>query len=213
MSVFSELPWDIPVPEIFGDLPPLQTKRLLLRRMGLGDAEDLFSYASDPEVTRYVVWETHCSLADSLAFLACTEEQYRKKEVSPWGMVLRESGRLIGAIGFIDWLPPHARAEIGYALGRQWWGRGLMSEAARAALRFGFERMQLNRIQARCYLANTASARVMEKVGMTFEGIIREQLYEKGAFRDLKLYSILRREFFSSHESAILSVQGASSHG
>ncbi|MCX5970755.1 MAG: GNAT family protein [Coprothermobacterota bacterium] len=205
MSVSSELPWDIPLLEIFGDLPPLQTERLLLRRMGVGDAEDLFSYASDPEVTRYVVWETHCSLADSLAFLQYTEEQYRKKEVSSWGMVLRESGRLIGTVGFVDWLPPHARAEIGFALGRRWWGRGLMSEAVREVLRFGFERMQLNRIQARCYLANHASARVMEKVGMTFEGIIREQLYEKGAFRDLKLYSILRREFFPGDESTILS--------
>lgn len=200
MSVSSELPWDIPVEEIFGDLPPLQTERLLLRRMGAGDAEDLFSYASDPEVTRYVVWETHCSLADSLAFLQYTEEQYRKKEVSSWGMVLRESGRLIGTVGFVNWLPPHARAEIGFVLGRRWWGRGLMSEAVRAVLRFGFERMRLNRIQARCYLANTASARVMEKVGMTFEGIVREQLYEKGAFRDLKLYSILRREFISDNE-------------
>ena len=69
-----------------------------------------------------------------------------------------------------------------------------MPEAVRAVIRFGFGRMELNRIQARCVAENTASARVMEKVGMTYEGTLRESEYIKGALRDMKIYSILRRE-------------------
>lgn len=89
----------------------------------------------------------------------------------------------------------HASAELGYVLSRSYWGRGLMPEAVRAMIRFGFQRMDLNRIEARCIAKNTASARVMEKAGMTREGTLRESELIKGAFRDMKRYSILRREF------------------
>ena len=91
--------------------------------------------------------------------------------------------------------PEHARAELGYVLSRKLWGRGLMPEAVRAVVRFGFGRMELNRIEARCIIENAASARVMEKAGMTCEGTLREREFIKGAYRDMRLYSILRREY------------------
>jgi ribosomal-protein-alanine N-acetyltransferase len=91
--------------------------------------------------------------------------------------------------------PEHARAELGYVLSREHWGRGLMPEAVRAVIRFGFGRMGLNRVQARCIAENVASARVMEKAGMAYEGTLRESEFIKGAYRDMKLYSILRREY------------------
>jgi ribosomal-protein-alanine N-acetyltransferase len=94
----------------------------------------------------------------------------------------------------VNYAPEHARAELGYVLSREHRGKGLMPEAVRAVIRFGFGRMELNRIQARCVAENTASARVMEKVGMTYEGTLRESEYIKGAFWDIKIYSILRRE-------------------
>jgi ribosomal-protein-alanine N-acetyltransferase len=80
-------------------------------------------------------------------------------------------------------------------LARRLWNQGLMTEAVREIVRFGFERMNLNRIEARCKIANVGSARVMEKVGLSFEGVLREHQYAKGVFEDLKLYSILRSEW------------------
>lgn len=187
---------DLRIKEVFGDLPTLETSRLVLRRITPDDLFDVFDYASDPEVARHVSWEHHLTTEDSRQFISLVEERYARGEVSPWGMIDRARNRLIGTCGYVSWQPAHARAEIGYALARRYWGRGLMTEAVREIIRFGFDRMQLNRIEAHCLLANTASERVMQKVGMTFEGILREAMLVKGQYRDLKLYSLLRREYF-----------------
>ena len=102
---------------------------------------------------------------------------------------------MVGACGLVNWEAEHARAEVGFVLSREYWGRGLMAEAVRAMLRFGFERMNLNRIEARCIAENAASARVMEKAGMFYEGTLRQREYIKGAYRDIKLYAILKKGF------------------
>ena len=179
----------------FEDLPELETERLLLRKMRLDDARAMFAYASDPEVTRYVLFETHRSIEDSQAFLRLVVEGYERGDFGGWGVVLKDSGAFIGTCGVdVGYAPEHARAELGYVLSREHWGKGLVPEAVRAVIRFGFGRMELNRIQARCIAENTASARVMEKAGMTYEGTLREYQLIKGAYRDMKFYSILRRE-------------------
>jgi ribosomal-protein-alanine N-acetyltransferase len=181
---------------IFRDLPELETERLLLRKMRLDDAEAMFAYASDPEVTRYVLFETHRSVEDSESFLRLALEGYERGDFGGWGVVLKDSGAFVGTCGMdAGYAPEHARAELGYVLSREHWGRGLMPEAVRAVIRFGFKRMSLNRVQARCIAENAASARVMEKAGMTYEGTLRESEFIKGAYRDMKLYSILRREY------------------
>jgi ribosomal-protein-alanine N-acetyltransferase len=181
---------------VFADLPVLETERLLLRKMRLDDAEAMFAYASDPEVTRYVLWDTHRSIEDSEDFLRLATEGYERGDFGGWGVVLKDSGAFIGTCGMdAGYAPEHARAELGYVLSREYWGRGLMSEAVRAVIRFGFERLELNRLEARCIAENVASARVMEKAGMSYEGTLREREFIKGAYRDMKLYSILRREY------------------
>jgi ribosomal-protein-alanine N-acetyltransferase len=185
----------VKVKEIFGDLPQRETERLILRKMVLEDAQDLFEYASDPEVTEFVVWKTHTSIEDSLGYLRFKIEQYERKSVSEWGIVLKENKKFIGTCGFIMWDTSSSRAEIGYALSRKYWNRGLMTEAIREVLDFGFRKMGLNRIEARCMLGNDASEKVMKKVGMKYEGILREQMFVKGTFKDLKIYSILRSDY------------------
>jgi ribosomal-protein-alanine N-acetyltransferase len=181
---------------VFSNLPELETERLLLRKMRLDDAEAMFAYASDPEVTRYVPWDTHRSMEDSESFLGFATEGYERGDFGGWGVVLKDDGVFIGTCGIdVGYAPEHARAELGYVLSREHWGKGLMPEAVRAVIRFSFGRMGLNRVEARCIAENTASARVMEKAGMTYEGTLREREFIKGAYRDMKLYSILRREY------------------
>lgn len=183
------------VREVLKDLPTLETERLILRKMVLNDAEAVFAYASNSEVSRYTLWETHRSIEDSRAFLEFATQKYENGGEPDWGIVYRGNGCLVGACGLVNWEAEHARAEVGFVLSREYWGRGLMSEAVQAILRFGFERMNLNRIEARCIAENAASARVMEKAGMVYEGTLRQREYIKGAYRDIKLYAILKKGF------------------
>jgi ribosomal-protein-alanine N-acetyltransferase len=186
--------------DVFSNFPTLETERLILRKLCLEDAKDVFEYASDPEVAKYVSWEPHKSIEDSINLIKFTHEYYERKEGIIWGIVYKENNKVIGTCD-ISPVTKHFRAEIAYALSRDYWGKGLMTEAVKEVIRFGFERMNLNRIQAMCIPENIGSYRVMEKVGMKYEGVIREYMYIKGKFQDLKLYSILRIEYFDQKEN------------
>lgn len=184
--------------DVYRDLPDIETDRLLLRRMRLDDAEAMFDYASDPDVTRYVIWDTHRSIEDSRAFLKLTVESYAGGNEAGWGIVYKGDLRFVGTCAIVNWSRQDARAELGYVLSKRYWGRGLMTEAVGAMIRFGFGKMGLNRLEARCLAENVASARVMEKAGMTCEGTLRQREHIKGEYRDMKYYSILRGEFRGS---------------
>jgi RimJ/RimL family protein N-acetyltransferase len=120
---------------------------------------------------------------------------YAGGQVAPWGVFHKDDRKIIGTCGFVYWLPHHARAEIAYAIGRPYWNRGLMTEAVRMANSFGFRVMRLNRLEARAEAPNVGSTRVMEKAGMTFEGVLRQHMYAKGRYRDLKLYAVLAQDW------------------
>jgi len=160
--------------------------------MTMADAQDIFAYSRDPEVSLHVLWDAHRTIHDSKAYLRYILRQYRQNEPSSWGIELVETGRLIGTIGFMWWNRENRSAEAGYSLSRVYWNQGLMTEALAEVIRFGFEEMHLNRVEAQHETANPASGRVMEKVGMRKEGVLRGRLYNKGRFVDVALYAILR---------------------
>ncbi|OCQ95627.1 GCN5 family acetyltransferase [Oscillatoriales cyanobacterium USR001] len=164
--------------------------------MTLADAKDLFEYAANPEVSKYTNWNAHQSLKDSRYFLNVVSERYKNSQLTEWGIVHKADRKLIGTCGFVEWDMSNNRGEIGYALSQKYWRQGYMTEAVMVVIHFGFKKMDLNRIEARCQVENIASAGVMEKVGMKFEGILRQQMLIKGSYWDLKMYSILRQEFF-----------------
>lgn len=180
---------------VFSALPTLETDRLLLRPSRPEDAGDVFAYARDPDTARHTTWEPHATIDESRAFITSRLERQTRGDPTTWALVLKAEGRVVGDCGFTSWTPRHNRAEIAYNLARGLWGHGLMTEAVRRVVAFGFEAMACNRIEARCLPENAASARVLEKAGMAFEGVIREQMYAKGAYRSLRLYSILRCEW------------------
>ncbi|MFD2671468.1 GNAT family N-acetyltransferase [Marinicrinis sediminis] len=180
--------------DIYKQMPVLHTSRLTLRPLKSSDATDIFAYCSDREMTRYTIWETHQTIADTEAFLNGTFAQYERGEVSPWGMVEKQSGQIIGTVGFISWDTVNDRAELGYALSRSCWGKGYMSEAVQELVKFGFERMELVRIEARCHPNNIGSERVMQKSGMQFEGILRKHIRAKGRYEDVKMYAIINAD-------------------
>jgi ribosomal-protein-alanine N-acetyltransferase len=185
--------------ELFKNLPAIETSRLRMRKLSMRDANDVFEYASVREVAEHVSWEFHRNISDSINFLRIITQQYEDCHPSPWGIVLKENSKLIGTIGFHIWSPPNFFAEVGYALSKDYWNKGIMTEALNAIMEFGFTRMNLNRIEAMCKLNNSASEKVMQKCGMKFEGILTQKLYAKEEFHDLKLYAILKSEFINQN--------------
>ncbi len=186
------------IEEVFGSLPPVETPRLILRKLTPDDAQDMFEYASDPEMTRYVAWSPHTSIESSQEFIAWVMNRYERGQVANWGVERKGGRKLIGTCGYGWWDVSNAHAEIGYALARRYWNQGLTTEAVKAVIAFGFQRMGLHRVQATCAIENIASARVMEKAGMQFEGVLRGYMLKKGVYFDQKMYSILRDEWRAS---------------
>ena len=180
---------------IFRDLPVLETERLILRKLSMLDVYDVFEYASVPEIAEHVMWQHHRSKADSMHFLRVVVQQYQNGTPSPWGIVYKENNKLIGTGGFHLWNFEHRKAEIGYALSAAYWNKGIMTEVLKVMIKFGFENLNLNRIEALCKVGNLASERVMQKCGMMLEGIFRQQIFVKEKFHDLKMYSILKSDF------------------
>jgi ribosomal-protein-alanine N-acetyltransferase len=181
--------------DIFRNLPVLETERLRLRKLSMRDAGDVFEYASVPEVAEHVTWEYHRNISDSMHYLRFITQQYQDGIPSPWGIVHRELGKLIGTIGYHVWSIANHYGEVGYALSKEFWNQGYTTEAFNEVIRFGFERMRLERVEATCKPANTASEKVMIKCGMQFEGILKKKLFAKGEFHDLKLYSLLKEDW------------------
>ena len=176
--------------ERFSNLPVIETDRLLLRTLRMADAEDIFEWVSDPQVTAYLFWRAHQSIEDSRDFIAwVTADNF-----ACWGVVLAKNSKVIGNCFLHNVNFEHKRAEIAFNIARKYWGKGYATETAQAVIQFGFEGWHLNRIEGTCMVENRASARVMEKAGMTLEGILRKYVYTKERFHDMKLYSILRSD-------------------
>ena len=130
---------------LFDDMPRLETPRLVIRGMTMADAEDIYEYGRDPEVSRHVLWDAYRSVGEARMYLKYVQRQYRLNEPASWGIELKATGRLIGPIGFMWWNQEYRSAEVGYSLSRAYWNQGLMTEALRSVIKFGFEEMNLNR--------------------------------------------------------------------
>ncbi|MCB1035571.1 MAG: GNAT family N-acetyltransferase [Acidobacteria bacterium] len=179
-------------------LPPsLTTTRLRLRPLGLEDEPGIFAYASDPEVARFTLWEAHRSRDDSRSFLeAYAFANYRQEVPDPYGIFLKEApGELLGTVG-CHWASTlHLTMELGFALARPAWGRGITTEAAWAAVCFSFSICRPNRLQARCHPENRASARVLQKLGMRQEGCLRAAVCKGEETWDVLLFALTRRDW------------------
>ncbi|MCC6536337.1 MAG: GNAT family N-acetyltransferase [Bryobacterales bacterium] len=152
----------------------IETSRLRLRRPCAGDAEAIFAcYASDEEVTRYMAWPRHRTVEDTRAFLAFSDEEWSTWPAGPYVIEQRETGELLGSTGLS--FKTKQRAETGYVLAREAWGRGLATEALKAMIALA-PQVGAARLVAYCHPAHTASRRVLEKGGFTCLGLLRDRL-------------------------------------
>ncbi len=181
----------------FTHIPELQTERLLMRKILPRDAEDMFAYSHNANVTKYLLWEEHPSVEYTANYVNYLQDRYAIGDFYDWALIDKKTKRMIGSCGFTSIDLPNNSAEIGYVLHPDFWGAGYMSEAVRAVLAFGFERMHLTRITAVCMKENAASLRVMEKCGMRKEGLLRSAVYTKGKHRDVYLAAITDEDYFN----------------
>jgi ribosomal-protein-alanine N-acetyltransferase len=179
---------------LFDKSPVLETDRLILRKLEVSDAEDYFHVIADPETIKHTRWELFHTVEESALYLGYLEEKYLKREAIHWGIIDKESNQLVGRAAFISFDSENERTEIGYVISRRFWNKGLISEAVRELIRYGFNDIGVNRIEARCNEDNLGSERVMQKAGMKFEGILREQLKMKGKYKNQKMYSIIKND-------------------
>jgi ribosomal-protein-alanine N-acetyltransferase len=175
--------------------PVLETDRLRLRPFDVADAPALFAIASNPTVTRFTTWEPHRSVDDSRMFISdYAGSRYLEGVPDPYAITLKGGDELIGATGCFWASQPNRCMEFGYWLAEPFWGRGFATEAARSLVRHAFATYEVERVQAHFIEGNVASGRVLEKVGLRFEGIRRRALFQRGLFWDLHCYAALRGE-------------------
>jgi len=183
------------ITHFYQNLPTLETPRLMLRSIALDDVPDIFAYASDPEVTRYLRWGPHQTSAQTESYVRGVLQAYAEDRDGPWGIVDKATNRLVGHIHLMDLSAQHRKAEIGFVLARSCWNNGLATEVLVHVLAYVFEALDLHRVEGFSLVDNGAAMRVMEKVGMQKEGVLRDYLFQKGEFRDFAVYAILQRDF------------------
>lgn len=181
----------------FTDLT-LDTTRLRLRPLGEPDAEPLFRIFGDPEVMRYWSKPPWRSIEEARDLVDRDRDAMAAGEYVRLGIERKEDSALIGTCSLFAFSEPCRRAEIGFALAREAWGRGYMNEALRALLRHGFDGLDLNRVEADVDPRNEASARALRRLGFELEGHLRERWIVDGEVADTAFYGLLRRDWGGS---------------
>ncbi len=179
------------------ELPQLKTERLILRPLLPTDAKNIFAYAKNPNVSQFTLWEPHKSTADSLKFITDYAQPLYKAQVpEPFGIILKSNPKkVIGTVGCFWVSKPSQTMELAYAIAEPFWGKGLVAEASESVLDYCFKNLMVNRIQSRCKIENKASSRVMEKVGMNFEGTLKSAILHRNRFWDMHYYTILKSDW------------------
>ena len=175
----------------FSEFPVLHTERLLLRQIIKDDANEMFQLRSNPEIMKYIPRELPKTIDDAIAHIEYMQGLLDNKECINWAICLKEDSKLIGNVGYFRMQPENHRAEIGYMLGTEFHGKGIMQEALTEIIRYGFENMRLHSIEAVTDPENFSSWKLLEKNGFIREGHFKEDFYWQGKFLDSFVYSLL----------------------
>ncbi|WP_419881588.1 GNAT family N-acetyltransferase [Peribacillus sp. B-H-3] len=173
----------------------MESERIILRPISLDDAEDMYEYTSDEETTRFI-YEQHKDLDQTKNVIA---NYFVKEPIGKYAIVLKESNKMVGAIEFRvhEW---NKSGELGFTLNRHFWGNGYMTEAGKLILGLAFDVLGLERVYAGHEVKNRASGKVLSRLGMKCEGILRKSEMIKGSLVDSAYYSILKDEYLNTEK-------------
>lgn len=178
------------------NFPNLETDRLCLRKVTPDDAKDVYAYLSDIEVVKHMGLDPYLSPEHVLEEINWYQSIFEETTGIRWGITLKNSNTVIGSCGFLNWKQKHYKAEIGYELSKTHWGQGIAGEALEAVIKYGFNHLNLERIEALIEPLNIPSQKLVEKKGFKREGLLRHYEFTSGKFDDLYMYSILKGDLF-----------------
>lgn len=153
------------------------------------------NWAQSERVTRYLTWQPYKQIEEAFDYIQTVINNYANEDYYHWVITEKDSGDVIGSIGAVEHRDDIAEMEIGYCLSERFWGKGYMTEAFSAVIRYLFEEVGLNRILAAHDVRNPASGRVMEKCGLLYEGTLRQAGRNNQGVCDLVIRGILREEY------------------
>lgn len=174
----------------------IETERLILRPFVMQDADAMYrNWASDPEVTKFLSWPTYKSVDTAHEILEVWTNQYDDKTFYQWAIELKELGQPIGSISVVNHDDNVEMAEIGFCIGKNWWGQGIMTEAFQAVIDFLFGVVGVQRIEAGHDPNNPASGAVQRKCGLKYEGTLRRSIRSNQGITDKVVLAILKEEW------------------
>ncbi|GFZ29920.1 N-acetyltransferase [Clostridium zeae] len=181
----------------FDVFPDLESQRLIFRKIKASDVEEIFAIFSDPEVAKYDFFNPINTKEKALSIIDNYQNEFISKEEITWGIVRKDDYKLIGyfSLGNLD--EEANKCEIGYGLNRTFWNRGYGTEAIKTLIKFSFEKVKVNRIEATVTFGNDASVKALIKSGFLQEGILRERTLIKGVLVDDVILALLRRDYIN----------------
>ena len=182
--------------------PIIETEHLILRKVRRRDAADLFELCRRPETSKYSMWSPHKSISDTKDFIAYKLSELRKGHIPPFFAVEeKESHRVIGTCSYVSADEYFKSVEIGYSVLSDCWNKGYGTEIAWGLTGYAFDRLDVQRVYARVLPENTASLRVLEKIGFEFEGTLKKDYYFDGKVSDVCILALTDDMYFSEEKS------------
>ena len=178
----------------FSPFPILETERLVFKRIKDEDANEIIALRSNPETMKYIPRPLITTREQALEHIAQINSIIETNEGINWGITLKDNPKIIGFIGYFRLQPENFRAEIGYMLLPEFHGKGIIPEAAKKVIDYGFNEMKLHSIEAVIDPDNLASERVLQKMDFVKEGHFKESEYYEGRFLDNVIYSLLNKK-------------------
>ena len=173
----------------------MENFRIRLRRLKLSDADSLAENAKSREISRYTFLPYPYKKQDAVNFIRICHGKYRKKLEHELGIELKETGKIIGMMGIVHVSEKHQNAEIGYWLGKKYWGDGLAREALELMLKHCFANLKMHRVYAHVMHPNKASGKLLQKCGFKAEGVSRQHIKHRGKWMDMHWFGILEEEY------------------
>lgn len=180
----------------------INTDRLLLRKLEVADAHDMFkNWATDSEVRKFLYWKPHNNVDETKEIIKQWTLEYENDDNYNWAIVLKDIGEVIGQISLVRMDKKHYSGEVGYCVSRKYWNMGIVTEALKAVIHYLFSEVGFNRIVATHDTNNGASGKVMMKSGMKYEGTLRQAKFsDDRGFYDVSVYAILKDDWLNGLE-------------
>lgn len=185
-------------PTIFREMPVFNTKRLRLKMLSVSDVKAMYEIKSDAVLTARYGREPHKTVNDTMKWMDLVIRSYEQRTALTWGIYMGENQQSIGSVALWNIELESFKAELGYELHRNYWGKGIMTEAIEVILRWVFQETEFNRVEACPMTDNQNSVNLLRKLGFVYEGKLRERIYFGGKFVDQLYFSFLRSDFTKS---------------